>query len=74
MGSVRWQINQPKEQLLDAKERAFVTVLTDEVRDIESQLNEVYDREEIMQKQGSRVDWIKVGDRNSQYFHNRASH
>ena len=59
---------------MDAKERALVTGLTTEVRDIESQLNEVFEREEIMQKQRSQVDWLKAGDRNTQYFQNRASH
>lgn len=50
------------------------TGLTAEVRNIEEQLREVYAREEIMYKQWSRVGWLKEGDQNTQYFHNRASH
>ncbi|XP_073367971.1 uncharacterized protein [Aegilops tauschii subsp. strangulata] len=65
-GSVRKQIQRLKKQLLDAKERAVITGLTAEVRDIESQLKEVYEREEVMQRQRSRVDWLKAGDRNMQ--------
>ena len=42
-----------KQQFGDAKERVLTTGLTAEVRDVEGQLKEVYEREEIMQKQRS---------------------
>lgn len=34
-----------------------------EERSVENQLCELFEREEIMERQRSRVDWLKVGDR-----------
>lgn len=62
-GSIRRQLAMLKDQLRDAKERGLVTGYTQEVRDVEGQLKEIYEREEIMQKQRSRVGWLKEGDR-----------
>lgn len=45
-----------------------------EVRDLESQLKEIFAREEIYYRQRSRVDWLKEGDQNTKYFQGRASH
>ncbi|XP_073359913.1 uncharacterized protein [Aegilops tauschii subsp. strangulata] len=73
-GSIRKKIKLLKAQLLEAKERALSTGYQQEVRDIEEQLREVYEREEIMYRRRSRVDWLKAGDQNTQYFQNRASH
>lgn len=73
-GSIRRKIKLLKSQLLEAKEKALSSGYQQEVRDIEEQLREVYEREEIMYRQRSRVDWLKAGDQNTQYFQNRASH
>jgi hypothetical protein len=73
-GSIKKQIAHLKGQLCDAKERALHTGFRQEIKDIEDQLHDLYEREEVYQKQRSRVDWLTEGDQNTQYFQNRASH
>ncbi|XP_020164178.1 uncharacterized protein [Aegilops tauschii subsp. strangulata] len=73
-GSIKRQIAHLKGQLIEPKERAARTGYRQEIKDIEDQLHELYEREEVYYKQRSRIDWLTDGDRNTQYFQNRASH
>ena len=57
-GSLCKQISKLKTQLRDAKERSLGTGYFQEVKDIESQLHDLYQKEEIYYKQRSRIDWL----------------
>ena len=44
-----------------------------EVQKISNELDELLHREEIMWRKISRVDWLLEGDRNTKYFHKKAT-
>ena len=45
----------------------------EEIDFLRKEINELLDEEEIRWNQRSTVDWLKLGDRNTQYFHHMAS-
>jgi hypothetical protein len=73
-GSVRAEIKRLRSQLDAARVAARLEGISQEVRDIETYLHLVYEKEEIMYRQRSRQEWLKAGDKNTKYFQNRASH
>ena len=44
-----------------------------EINKLRKELNDLLDCEEIMWQQRSKVNWISLGDRNTKYFHTKAS-
>jgi hypothetical protein len=73
-GSVHNEIKRLRSQLPTTREAAMHSGCTREVQKNEEELHEIYEREEIMFRQCSRVEWLKAGDRNTRYYQNRASH
>jgi hypothetical protein len=73
-GSVKAELKLLRSKLDEARLNALSSGSTQEIKEIENRLHEVYEREEIMYRQRSRQEWLKAGDHNTIFFLNRASH
>ena len=60
-------------QELDRLHDPLRTAPTDAEQKINEKLIEMYHREEIMWRQRAKIRWLSAGDRNTRFFHMRAS-
>ena len=67
-GSISKQIGEMEHRLASIRSAPPSPASYSKERHIEAQLCELFEREEIMERQHSRVDWLKSGDRNMESF------
>ncbi|KAF4362342.1 hypothetical protein F8388_008226 [Cannabis sativa] len=72
-GSIPRRVRETQKQLDDLLSVAAPLVRMDEVKRLETTLNDLLSREECYWKLRSRADWLALGDRNTKYFHNKAT-
>ena len=72
-GNVRKEIESKKKQLVHAKKEALRTGDNKWVRELLIALNDLTEKEARMWLQRSKLFWAKLGNKNSKYFHSRAT-
>jgi hypothetical protein len=71
-GNIRKELHQLRQKLEEERRRNVLSGLSHEEHWVMNILADVLAREEIMEKQRSRIDWLKVGDQNTGGFHANA--
>ena len=72
-GNVRRELERLKKLLVEAKSVAMVSGNNFWVRQLKKEIEVLLDRESTMWTQRSRLLWARNGDRNTKYFHSRAT-
>ena len=72
-GNVKSRIKKVEDQLKEAKGASMQGLDHYRVSELKAELYSLLAKEERLWRQRSRVDWLRAGDRNTRYFHCRAT-
>ena len=72
-GSVRRDLEQARKKLVQAEKDAMISGVNFQVLELRSKVNDLIDKENRMWFQRSRSLWTIHRDRNSKYFHSKAT-
>ena len=74
IGNITNLLKEKKAALRKADEEAIARRSINRVTRLKREINDLLSKEEKMWKQRSRALWLHEGDRNTRYFHSRATH
>ena len=73
-GNIRRQLEEKTKELVKAELAAANGFDSSMVRVIQVEVNELLEKESLMWQQRVRILFLKLGDRNTCYFHQKPSH
>jgi hypothetical protein len=71
-GSMRQELNRLRRELESVRRSSLCSGPTRHERQLMARLSELLTREEVMEKQRSRIEWLREGDRNTSFFQVRS--
>ena len=72
-GNVRKELAKKRRLLVDVEKEAMRSGSYHQVRELKREIAELIDKENRMRFQRAKVLWAKGGDKNSKFFHSRAT-